>query len=1327
MTIVRSEYLELAPQGRYLSDVVVLSQAWKKSHAFIRRHNWYADVLELDVSTIDLEARLLAWSMEAQSQDFLPAPLLLVPAPKNARWEFAERAPLPSIENLMDVNWDDLGPDPAFDDWRPKSANSASTEEGAASAQKLRPLAHLCIRDQTLATAVMMCLAEAIESAQGDSGETDLWKAREAGTVSYGNRLDCRWKVTSPDHHPRADFSWGNGRTYRQYFQDYRLFLARPRRICAELVAQVPKRRELFVVSLDIKSFFDCIDTTALVGELRKFELEHRTNTGNPQHLWADDVFWARTTRIFAWKWRDEDQVHAPLIREADAKTLNLGLPQGLVASGFLANAYMIGFDRAMHQAVTSGKTLSGEVKILDYSRYVDDIRIVVEAPAQEALLNGILAQVVSFVEAQLTEHCKRIEAKHVLKLSSEDHKRTITPYRSISAQSNMSALMDVLNAELSGTFDLESLVQAAGGLDGLLWMADQIEERPEPKGSRMRLATVAVPSTDVRDDTVKRFVATRLAQMLRHRLAMADVTAPAEREEALVDGISEGAVIAHEFESTARKLVKCWAENPSLALLLRCGMDLYPHPALLAPVVEALTVKLFGAPTDLDLDRWREVRVSEYVSADLLRAGAVETGYRDSEEYPDSVDIAGYRQDLGAFARRIISERATSPWYLLQQAYLYLSSIGDFSLAAHQASMPPEIAAYVELQRSMMYAPAHSARLVTAIPLALVGQQLTPDSRRFAVWLREGLRNTDDEKQQEHAVRTIVLSRPDLVLEAIRSTRGVRAAAWKKYVPTGLIDAARKPPARRSTEGRQAPRSLTQVMASDENIFGQENGLLMLARSLLQQEGIEDRLANGLTPSDIVLECAAWDEIQALPTEAGFIQVTMAPSETHLVTNPMYQNPPWVADDKAWLYGLGRILRAALTGEFDFTTRRYLVTEDVGRYKGLRSTWYKRRFGLLNSARGLMDEPSPVSPWLSGFLSTLLQWPGVEFRAQNGTAAGEVRTRKELLKLLDKRITEQRALFGRRSRTPMYVVPTDDSAPLRERLLRVAIVQPMRPRSEEFDTKDPIHWTAGVLAAHRRHLAEVCRLANQKLRTWASAKGIALGGKSEDDAIVDVILFPELAVHPEHVFLLRRLSDKLRASIFTGLTFVHSHKRGGPVNQGLWMIRTASPAHGRSIQYVWQGKKHPMKLELEMGIKGHRPHLTLLELPVGTKTRTRIAAAICYDATDLDLVADLREKSDMFLVAALNQDVQTFDNMVAALHFHMYQPVVLANMGQFGGSTAQIPLPQPDRLIAHVHGNNQVAVSVFEVDPAPFKSTAVAKAPRKLKYPPAGYKGRPA
>jgi hypothetical protein len=58
------EYEDLPPKGEKLADVVVLAQAWKKSHTFIRRHNWYADVLELDVSTVDLEGRLVQWASE---------------------------------------------------------------------------------------------------------------------------------------------------------------------------------------------------------------------------------------------------------------------------------------------------------------------------------------------------------------------------------------------------------------------------------------------------------------------------------------------------------------------------------------------------------------------------------------------------------------------------------------------------------------------------------------------------------------------------------------------------------------------------------------------------------------------------------------------------------------------------------------------------------------------------------------------------------------------------------------------------------------------------------------------------------------------------------------------------------------------------------------------------------------------------------------------------------------------------------------------------------------------------------------------------------------
>ena len=1326
MSIVKDEYLDLLPHGERLSDVVVLAQAWKKSHGFIRRHNWYADVLELDVSTIDLETKLAQWGAAVAKRDFRPKNLLLVPAPKNARWEFPPIPEITSPEQLLTMDVESLSKEPVFGDWRPKApaGTDAATKTAAhIPEQKLRPLAHLSIRDQTLTTAVMMCLAESVETIQGDTSGTDIMAMRQRGVVSYGNRLHCTWSTTASAT-PKARFSWGNGRSYRQYFQDYRTFLARPRKICAELTPQLATRRELYIVSLDLKSFFDQIDTEALIAELRRIEAEHHSAHGLAQQAKSDKKFWRRVRRIFGWRWRNRDHEQAELIFGGGSTELKLGLPQGLVASGFLANAYLVRFDATLSSSALSGTEIAPGMRLMDYCRYVDDMRIVVEAKATSGGLGQgtVLESVKKFVSVKLDEHCAQIGAKKPLGLSLE--KCEATSYRAVSAQSHMSALMEMLNAELSGTFDLDSLVQAAGGLDGLLGLSDQVDDTAKPKPSRLALATIAVQNTDVRDDTVKRFVATRLSQLLRQRLAMTNGEAKVPSSDPLREQLTEGMLLAHEFESTARKLIKGWAENPALVLLLRCGLDLFPHPRLLTPVAQALGVKLFASLQALDLTMKKEVRAAEYVLADLLRAGAVETGFRDIEEYPQGVDIQGYRTGLGALARRVLTELPGSPWYLRQQARLYLAAIGDYSLARLPES-DARLRSYEGLHRVATYEIFTTETLTGAAPYALIAQQLNPNADRFGAWLTESLINSS-RSIQSSVVRTVALNRPELLLATLR---GRKSLPWREFVPRALLEASRRSNYRpRPTGGAPESRSLLQVMSEPDNIFGQENALLMLAAALLRHEGIEQNLAAGLSASDIVLKCCDWSDIQALPSSDEALSVeslSMADSEPSETANPLYSTPPWVDEERAWLYGLGRILRAALTGEFDFTGRRFLVTEEIGRYTGMRSTWFMRRFGLLNSGRGLLDEPAPVSPWLSSLLSTLLQWPGVDFPTNQVAAAGSARTASELLVLIETRIASQRTLYGVRSKTPMYVVPVNEDAPLQDRPLRIAIVQPMRPRRDEFDAKDPTHWTPGVVAEHLHHLAAVCKLTHQKLKTWETAKQ-GTTDVVDQVPVVDVVLFPELAVHPEHVFLLRRLSDKLRANVFAGLTFLHSAKAGGIVNQGLWLIRSESPTHGRSLQYVWQGKLHPMKLEQKLGIKSHRPHLTLVELPVGSKTRTRIAAAICYDATDLDLVADLRDRSDIFLVAALNQDVQTFDNMVAALHFHMYQPVVLANSGEFGGSTAQVPLPKHERLLAHVHGNNQVAVSVFEVDPSMFKSTISPKPVTETKAPPAGYRGRP-
>ena len=52
----------LEPRLDQLSEEYVLVQAWKKTAAFIRYHNWYSDTLELDRAAVNRFGRLEARS-----------------------------------------------------------------------------------------------------------------------------------------------------------------------------------------------------------------------------------------------------------------------------------------------------------------------------------------------------------------------------------------------------------------------------------------------------------------------------------------------------------------------------------------------------------------------------------------------------------------------------------------------------------------------------------------------------------------------------------------------------------------------------------------------------------------------------------------------------------------------------------------------------------------------------------------------------------------------------------------------------------------------------------------------------------------------------------------------------------------------------------------------------------------------------------------------------------------------------------------------------------------------------------------------------------------
>lgn len=310
MKLIDEKYKKLGPTIELLGDEVLIAHAWKKTHAYMRLRNWYADTLALDISALGLEGAAESWARQLRGTEPITLePMELVPAPKTDPWVIdGDRGWIPRA--VRDVGDDTL---------RRKEK------------PPMRPLAHLTVRDQTWATAVMLCLADKIESEQGDctrKSESDFSLHQRKGVYSYGNRLICDWDQGL------AWFRWGNAESYRKFFTDYQSFLKRPVVIGRSVAGGQGDSARVYVVSLDISRFYDSVDRTCLHDRLRKLFL--------PETTPEQEKFWERAREILSWKWNDDAYVAASAI----GINLGDGLPQGLVSAGFFANAYMLDFDQ---------------------------------------------------------------------------------------------------------------------------------------------------------------------------------------------------------------------------------------------------------------------------------------------------------------------------------------------------------------------------------------------------------------------------------------------------------------------------------------------------------------------------------------------------------------------------------------------------------------------------------------------------------------------------------------------------------------------------------------------------------------------------------------------------------------------------------------------------------------------------------------------------------------------------------------------------------------------------------------------------------------------
>lgn len=1228
MKLLNEKYNSLKPRADYISDKAVLAQAWKKTHNYIRQHNWYADPLALDISALGLEKNIESWSAIISDKNYNQSknyPIELVPAPKSEKW---------SISN----------------DWKPTTSSKDRDEN-----PPLRPLAHITIRDQTFATSLMMCVADAVETNQGDCSNTNFFDAQRKHVFSYGNRLLCDWSDK------RAWFRWGNGEIYRKFFTDYQNFLQRPLYVGREISNSQSDNDHVFVVKLDLSKFYDKIDRSVLLNKLSKLcEKHYETH---------DYDFWRIANNICSWQW---DDTSVNVANNIGLKISNSGLPQGLVSAGFFANVYLLDFDEKLGSYINKTIPKLSQITLHDYCRYVDDLRLVISVDGELPI--SLANQISSWVNELLTKHAD-------FELSINPQKTKITSLSDLDNAGNLSSKVRNIQDELSGPMDRDSLEGVMGALESLLDLRTDFDTLTDENNNNPLIKLIQI-DTDIRDDTLKRFAANRLEQVINKKRKLS---------------FEQSDIKDNESELLSRKLIKSWMQDPSLAIVLRKAFEIYPSLEIGEPVLSEV-YKLSNSKAN---DRVTSA-IMNYLLADIFRCCIDLNSTSDNRDYPESTNLDEFL-DLGAqYASRVLNE--DRPKFLKRQASLLLAVLNRPTLIVDST----EELIQDSLHKILIGSPPRDTYQV--YPLYEVAAQITNKPNLIASYLISHISSLDDQRRKS-------------ILEdfAKRGSDGFWLSIWKilskdKYIYKSDKELFAWSAPSSSINLKNGKQKLSRIITSDRNGFEHEQGLIKLALGLIKfteknwSFNQEDYL---LSPSELTINCkplvANWDEIWKPEFTEIIVDSVGSPKD------PRFKIPYWItkSDESCKIYWIGAILRATAIGSSDFTGNRWRSNPKLKSYKGLKTGWYKRRMGMMYSSEALVGEYGTLSNWVCELLMKCLQWPGFQSNFMSIKEISEISDFHSFKKVLLARLNYLNSHYCESSKMPTSItqIRKDFND---ERGFRVVTVQQILPKTKDFSLTDLTLDSPKLRAISRDHLSKIC---NITYKTICAKLNVDTDSDSSSGA--DLIVFPEVAIHHEDQDLIKRLADKTKSLIFAGMVFMNF--KGKLVNNGRWFIPDYQP-QGRRWILRDQGKANMTYIEKKFGISPHRPCQHLIEVHGHKDGPFKITGAICYDATDLKLASDLRGKSDLFVVCAHNKDVNTFDTMVSALNYHMYQHVIVVNKGEFGGSTIQAPYKESyERLISHAHGGDQISINIADLDLAAFRRTA--KEYKKVKYKPAGMK----
>jgi len=643
--------------------------------------------------------------------------------------------------------------------------------------------------------------------------------------------------------------------------------------------------------------------------------------------------------------------------------------------------------------------------------------------------------------------------------------------------------------------------------------------------------------------------------------------------------------------------------------------------------------------------------------------ASVFESGHKDMREAASDVAIEVLRDP-------------NQPWFLRQQASLLLITNGrSYDVWEHlHNDQTPELMRYAALSSmtSSILTPISPPPLdQERLGLLIIADQLGYINEARANFV-SSLSTTDPHVRKKYASEAISL-----------------CPSWHTYLSETPADNTQESD---SKQIRLAdlirPHSPSSSIKITQHLQTERGALELLVR-LLRDPAITTLDNRLIAPEDITFEAK---DLAAVDLTNGL----------RLDDSP-YALPTWSIGPRRWRMAVGMLARAAFTNRYDYTTMWRPEITPALRYRGLRSTWFKRRHGMFHRPDGLAGPLAGCSSWFADLLTRLLAWPGAVVWESDSLTGDHLLTPESLASRIEERLEELSQSYAAASRMPVYEHEVRHNGSDDGRLT-VAMIQTVRPWQKDFtefgaELNDP-----AFRKPRRDHLAGMLRLTEQHLRISASLRNPK---DSSPRPQAHVTLLPEVAVHENDLDLIERYVDRTGSAVFCGMVF----HRGLPdrddlVNLGLWIIRDEQ-ASGRSLRRIAQGKQHMTPEEGALNIVGHRPHQVVLRVhrPGEHGFTYRLSGCLCYDATDLNLAADMRHHSDLFVIAANNRDVNTFDAMAGSLNYLMFQHVGIVNTGEFGGTLIHAPhRTTHNRVLTHHHGGQNAAVSVVDLDLSTFQ-----------------------